>query len=180
MRSVIAATIPLPDQSFGTPKMPNRKTSSIPTVATNFQVRFLFMKDRHPKRFEPRATRLKQSQVRRDPRDKSIRLGLLEARSSKQPSRFPFIRRRHRHHRRPADFKFQIIWRNPQNQRIIPEADDRPPQAAAGYNPVPIFQFAQHRLPFFLLLLLRHNQQKVENGKNKQQRRQTNKTGSPG
>ena len=45
MRLVIAASRPVPDHSCGTPKMPNKKTSRIPTMTTNFQVRFLFMKN---------------------------------------------------------------------------------------------------------------------------------------
>ena len=46
--SVIEASRPLPDQSFGTPKIPNRNTSSIPTMTINFQLRFLFMKNQSP------------------------------------------------------------------------------------------------------------------------------------
>src|ERR1035438_5087449 len=38
------ANMPLPDHSFGTPKMPARKTRNIATITANFQVRFLFMK----------------------------------------------------------------------------------------------------------------------------------------
>src|ERR1035438_9355089 len=45
MRSAIEATMPLPDQSLGMPKMPARNTSRIPTIAINFQPRFLFMKN---------------------------------------------------------------------------------------------------------------------------------------
>src|SRR5271157_2241262 len=44
MRSATDASIPLPDQSFGKPKMPTRKTTRIPTITANFQLRFLFIR----------------------------------------------------------------------------------------------------------------------------------------
>src|ERR1035438_2962555 len=101
MRSAIDASTPLPDQSFGMPRMPTRKTSRIPTITANFQLRFLFI--------------LKYGDSRR-----------LRFRS--------FFRRRHRDHRCAADFELQIIGRHAQDQRIVLEADDRPAQAAAGYD----------------------------------------------
>jgi hypothetical protein len=45
---------------------------------------------------------------------------------------------------------------------------------------VPVFQLAQHSLPLFLLPLLRQNQQEVKNGKDEQQRRQSEQTRAPG
>src|SRR5271157_2312275 len=45
MRSAIDASTPLPDQSFGMPRMPTRKTSRIPTITANFQLRFLFIEN---------------------------------------------------------------------------------------------------------------------------------------
>src|ERR1700682_243195 len=165
MRSVIAASTPLPDKSFGTPRMPNKKTSRIPTITTNFQVRFLFMKTSRLSLVVSR--RSKPESLRERPTTSDQRL-------------FSFFRRRHRYHRCAADFELQIVGRHAQSQRIVLEADDRPAQAAAGYDLVPVFQLAQHGLPLFLLPLLRHNQQKIKNGKNEQQWRQPEQTCAPG
>src|SRR5580658_32594 len=159
MRSAIAATTPLPDQSFGMPKMPNRKKSRIPTIATNFQVRFLFMR----KPVVRRWSLAKPESPRERPTTIDQRL-------------FSFLRRGHRYDRRTADFKLQIIRRHAQGHRIVLEADDRPAQAAAGYDLVSVFQFAQHGLPFLLFALLRQNQQKVKNGKDEKQGRETEQT----
>src|SRR5664279_910895 len=109
MRSVIAASTPLPDQSFGTPKMPNKKTSSIPTMTTNFQLRFLFMKN-HRQSLAVSRWRKPES-VRERPTTIDQRL-------------LSFFRRRHRDHRCAADFELQIVGRHAQNQRIVLEADD--------------------------------------------------------
>lgn len=54
-------------------------------------------------------------------------------------------------------------------QRIVFDAHDRPPQAPGGYNFISRLQLAQHLLPFFLAPLLRHDQKKVKDGKDKDQ-----------
>ena len=53
---------------------------------------------------------------------------------------------------------------------IILERDNCSPQAAAGRNLVAGLQFSQHGLPFLLLALLRHDQDKVENSENEDER----------
>src|SRR5258708_1781327 len=158
MRSVIDVRMPLPDQSFGMPKIPARKTSRIPTITSNFQLRFLFMKKRRSSLVVSRWRRPESLSERPTTSDQRL---------------FSFFRRRHRYHGRAADFEFQIVGRYAQSQRVVLEADDRPAQPATVYDLVPIFQFAQHALPLFLLPLLRHNQQEVKNGKDEQQWRQS-------
>ena len=56
---------------------------------------------------------------------------------------------------------------------IILEGHDRTPQAPAGSNSVARLKLIQHRLPFFLAALLGHDQQKVKNGENEDERRHT-------
>src|SRR5882762_7588817 len=165
MRSVIAASTPLPDKSFGTPKMPNKKTSRIPTITTHFQVRFLFMKKRRSSLVVSRWWKPKP--LRERPTTSDHRL-------------LSSFRRRHRYHRRAAGFELQIVRRHAQGQRIVLEADDRPAKPAAGYDLVPVFQFAQHKLPLFLLPLLRHNQEEIKDRKDEQQGRQPEQTCAPG
>src|ERR1700722_20365674 len=43
MRLVMAESRPWPEKLCGMPKIPNKKTSRIPTMRANFQRRFLFM-----------------------------------------------------------------------------------------------------------------------------------------
>src|SRR5208337_3441300 len=123
MRSVIDASTPRPDQSFGMPRMPIRKTSRIPTITVNFQLRFLFMKTSRSSLVVGRSSKPESLGERPTTSDQRL---------------FSFFRRRHRHHRCAADFELHIVGRHAQNQRIVLEADDRPPQAAAGYNPVAV------------------------------------------
>jgi len=40
---VIAASSPLPEKSFGIPKIPNRNSSRMPMLSPSFQPRVLFM-----------------------------------------------------------------------------------------------------------------------------------------
>src|ERR1022692_2149943 len=159
MRSVIDASSPLPDQSLGTPKMPNKKTNRIAKITTSFQVRFLFMKNQSM--VASRQSLANRSTLVRPANDQRP--------STNDDLRFPFLRRRHRDHRGAANFELQIIGGNAQRNGIILKADDRPAQPAAGYNLVSIFQFAKHRLPFFLFPLLWHDQQKIKNRKDEKQ-----------
>src|SRR5208282_6548462 len=101
MRSAIDASKPLPDQSFGTPKMPNRKTSRIPMITVNFQLRFLFMKTSRWSLVVGRW--LKPESLRERPTTNDQRL-------------FSFFRRCHRDHRCAADFELQIVGRYAQHQ----------------------------------------------------------------
>ena len=55
-----------------------------------------------------------------------------------------------------------------------------PRKPAAGDDLVARLQFAQHRLPLLLLPLLRHDQQKVEDGKDKQQGSKSKQTRATG
>src|SRR5271157_4569 len=148
MRSVIAANRPRPDQSRGMPKIPATNATRIPTMMANFQLRVLFMK--------------------------TCRSSLVVSRSSKPPAPgerlttsddrlLPFLCRRHRHHRRPADFQLQIVGRDAQRNGVIFEAHDRAAQTAAGRDLVARLQLAQHGLPLLLPALLRKNQQEIEN-----------------
>lgn len=56
--------------------------------------------------------------------------------------------------------------------RVILQRHDRPAQTAGGDHLVSGFQLAQHMLPFLLPPLLRHDQKKVKDRKNKDQRRE--------
>src|SRR5271168_471439 len=122
MRSAIEASMPLPDQSFGMPKMPARNTSRIATITTTFQVRFLFMTCTPERRTHWSVPPSKARQI----------------------ALFPFLCRSHRHHRRTGDFELEIIRGHAQGHRIVPQADDGATQASAGYNLVPVLQFAEH------------------------------------
>ena len=54
---------------------------------------------------------------------------------------------------------------------VILQRNDRASQAAGGRDFIPGFQLAEHGLPFFLPALLRHDQDKIENCENKDERR---------
>ena len=54
---------------------------------------------------------------------------------------------------------------------VILERHDRPPQAPAGGDLVPGLQLFQHPLPLLLPPLLRHDQKKIKNGENENERR---------
>src|SRR5579871_1050800 len=54
---------------------------------------------------------------------------------------------------------------------IILQRNDRASQSAAGCYLVAGFQLIQHGLPFFLSALLRHDQQKIKDGEDKNDRR---------
>jgi len=54
--------------------------------------------------------------------------------------------------------------------RVIFQGDDCATNAAAGCHSVPGLQLPEHGLPFFLAALLGHDQNKVEDGENKDER----------
>ena len=53
---------------------------------------------------------------------------------------------------------------------IIFDGDNDAAKAAAGHHFVAGFQIVDHLLPALLPFLLRHNQKKIEDGKNEEQR----------
>ena len=53
---------------------------------------------------------------------------------------------------------------------VIFQSNDSASQASGGYHLVPGFQIVQHGLPLLLAPLLRHDQQEIENGENKDER----------
>jgi len=53
---------------------------------------------------------------------------------------------------------------------LVFESNDSTSQASGGYHLVPGFQIVQHGLPLLLAPLLRHDEQEIENGENKDER----------
>src|SRR6185312_11037683 len=58
-------------------------------------------------------------------------------------------------------------------ERVIFHCNDRPLDAPAGHNLVARLQSPQHLLPFFLLRLLRTDQQQVEDGEDENEGQET-------
>lgn len=56
--------------------------------------------------------------------------------------------------------------------RVIFHGDNDAAYAAAGGYPVACFELIDHLLPFLLFLLLRHDKQQIEDGKNKYHRQE--------
>src|SRR5580704_14917432 len=112
MRLVMAVSKPWPEKLCGIPKIPNMKTTRIPTMSANFQRRFLFITNR-VQRFENRR----------------LLLGLC----------FLFLSRNLRN-RCLGNFHSQVVRRNPQMERVVLQSNDGSLQSAAGYNPVAGFQ----------------------------------------
>src|SRR5258708_22119980 len=144
MRSVTAVSNPCPLRLFGIPKIPNRNTSSIPTISSDFQRRFLFIR--------------KLVHARTRVRCVVELLGL----------NF-ILRRGHLDYRSLGDFHAQIVRGNAEVNRIIFHGNDGAPQAATGNYPVTGFECVQHALPLFLAALLGKNQKEIKNGENENQ-----------
>ena len=64
-------------------------------------------------------------------------------------------------------------------QGIVLERHDSSPNAAAGHHFVAGLQLAQHRLPFFLAALLRHDEHEIKDGEDQDEGRYANPTRGP-
>jgi len=76
------------------------------------------------------------------------------------------------YNRRAGYLEAQIIRGHAELQSIIAQGNDGAANTAAGDHLVARLQLAQHVLPFFLPPLLGHNEQKIENRENQDQRQQ--------
>jgi hypothetical protein len=59
---------------------------------------------------------------------------------------------------------------------IVPQGNDGSAQPSAGHDLVPVLQIIQHLLPLLLAPLLRHDQQKIKNREDENERSKTQPT----
>src|SRR5579864_5733982 len=81
------------------------------------------------------------------------------------------VLRRHLRDRGLGHFHHQIVGRNAQMDGIVFQRHYRAAQPSARGDPISGLELIQHRGPFFLAPLLRHDQQKIKNPKNENERR---------
>src|SRR6202166_4317261 len=140
----MAESKPWPEKLCGMPNIPKRKTSRIPTMSANFQRRFLFMT-----------------------RTESNYQGMSRLRFCF------FLRRCNRGHGGLSHLHSQIVRRNSQMNGIIFQGNDGSSQAPAGDHFVSGLQGVKHGRPLLLPALLRKNQQKIKDCKDKNKRGDT-------